>query len=73
MDEEYSPLIRDYTIPSTRPKLASPAVFSADWFRRLAPRPILPPVLQRPFPLNIVSKSSYALNSRSPITTELLF
>jgi len=53
LDEEYPCLIRDYTIPSTPPKVASPAILSAEWFRKLAPRPVLPPVLQLRFPLNI--------------------
>ena len=56
MDEEYSCLIRDYSIPSIPPpKVPSPTIFSADWFRRVTPRPILPPVLQLRFPFNIVS------------------
>ena len=70
LNEEYPCLIRDYTIPSTRPKVVSPAIFSANWFRRLAPRPILPPALQLRFPFNIVSKFANA-HTRF-IATELL-
>jgi len=54
LNEEYPCLIRDYTIPSTRPKVVSPPIFSANWFRKLAPRPMLPPALQLRFPFNIV-------------------
>ena len=58
MDEEYPCLIRDYTIPSTPPtKPPPPTVFSAEWFRKVTPRPMLPPVLQLRFPFNIVSNS----------------
>ena len=56
MDEEYPCLVKDYAIPATPPpKLPSPTIFSADWFRKVTPRPMLPPFLQLRFPLNIVS------------------
>ncbi|KDQ09775.1 hypothetical protein BOTBODRAFT_36765 [Botryobasidium botryosum FD-172 SS1] len=56
LDAEYSPLIESFTTPDIPPPPPSPPrVFTGAWFRSLKPnRPILPPFLQKPFPLNIV-------------------
>ncbi|KII87708.1 hypothetical protein PLICRDRAFT_42219 [Plicaturopsis crispa FD-325 SS-3] len=51
--EEYTPLIKSYTVPPEPP--ARPTVLSTTWFRSLkAPRPFLPPMLTFRFPLNLV-------------------
>jgi hypothetical protein len=53
LDETYGPRIKSYTIPSS-PRPPKPTVFSRRWFRSFkSDRPILPPVFQFPFPLNI--------------------
>ncbi|KAI0819147.1 DUF676-domain-containing protein [Trametes gibbosa] len=53
-DEEYSPIIKSYTVsPSVDqpPKAAFPSV---QWFKEKVPRPMLPPPLQFGFPYNIL-------------------
>ena len=63
MDEQYSCIIRDYSLPSTPPKPSHSAV----WFKRLLPRPFLPLHLHFRYPWNLVSHLqhlhiSYRLN-----------
>ncbi|KAL7280725.1 hypothetical protein ACG7TL_005667 [Trametes sanguinea] len=55
LDEEYKPIIKSYTIPTSvvRPPKARP--LTADWFKSLKPnRPLLPPALQFSFPYNVL-------------------
>ncbi|KAJ7668317.1 putative serine esterase-domain-containing protein [Mycena rosella] len=56
LDEKYAPIIKSYTLPPVPPTPApKPSILSPSWFRQLKPsRPILPPLLQFRFPLNIV-------------------
>jgi len=55
LDKQYGPLIKSYTVPPSQSRPLTPAVFSYGWFRSFkSDRPRLPPVLDRPFPLNIV-------------------
>lgn len=62
MDEEYSCLIRNYTLPSTPPqKTPLPTILSPQWFKQSFSRPIMPPALQFRFPLNLVSNSRSSL------------
>ena len=63
MDEQYSCLIRDYSLPPMPPKPPHSAV----WLKRLLPRPFLPIHLNLRYPWNLVSNSqhlhvSYQLN-----------
>jgi hypothetical protein len=63
MDEQYSCIIRDYSLPLTPPKLPR----SATWIKRLLPRPFLPKHLHLRYPWNLVSilqhlHASYQLN-----------
>ena len=60
MDEQYSCLIRDYSLPLTPPKVPHSTV----WFKRLLPRPVH---LHLRYPWNLVSnlqdlRVSYRLN-----------
>jgi len=50
MDEQYSCLIRDYSLPLTPPKPPHSAV----WLKRLFPRPFLPIHLHLRYPWNLV-------------------
>jgi len=54
MDEQYSCLIRDYSLPLTPPKLPHSAV----WLKRLLPRPFLPVHLHLRYPWNLVMYAS---------------
>ncbi|KAH9888777.1 DUF676-domain-containing protein [Cubamyces lactineus] len=54
-DEEYSPIIKSYTIPESTARPPKPRAFSAQWFKELKPgRPLLPPALQFSFPYNVL-------------------
>ncbi|KAF8892305.1 putative serine esterase-domain-containing protein [Infundibulicybe gibba] len=52
-DEQYTPLVKSYNLPSVPPpREARPVILSPQWFRRHKPgRPLLPPLLQFRFPL----------------------
>ncbi|KAI0766616.1 putative serine esterase-domain-containing protein [Trametes elegans] len=55
-DEEYKPVIKSYTVPSSPPPPAlKPRVLSAKWFKSMkSSRPLLPPALQFRFPYNVL-------------------
>ncbi|KAF8882877.1 putative serine esterase-domain-containing protein [Infundibulicybe gibba] len=55
-DEQYTPLVKSYNLPSVPPpREARPVILSPQWFRRHKPgRPLLPPLLQFRFPFNLV-------------------
>ena len=62
-DPKYEPLVTSFDHPPSPP--AAPAVFTREWFSKaIPPNPMLPPILQRRFPLNMVT--SYARNDYSP-------
>ncbi len=52
-DPEYEPLMTSFAPPSSPP--VEPAVLSREWIMQWRPRKLmLPPILQREFPLNMV-------------------
>ncbi|KAF9460509.1 DUF676-domain-containing protein [Collybia nuda] len=54
ISEEYSPLIKNYTLPPVPPTPPNKTALSPGWFRNRAPTiPFLPPTLHVRFPLNI--------------------
>ncbi|KAF8630141.1 hypothetical protein AX15_003094 [Amanita polypyramis BW_CC] len=53
LDARYEPVLAGYSIPSSPPR--EPPVFSREWVLQLkSRRPLLPPGLQRGFPLNML-------------------
>ena len=66
-DPKYEPLIASFDHPSSPP--AAPAVFSKEWFSKAKPpKPMLPPILQHGFPLNLVTKHVQNNNSLKELT-----
>lgn len=54
-DEEYSPIMKSYTYPTSVVQPPKPRLLSAQWFKQKKPsRPLLPPALQFGFPYNVV-------------------
>ncbi|KAI9064022.1 DUF676-domain-containing protein [Trametes sanguinea] len=55
LDEEYNPIIKSYTIPTSVVRPPKPRPLTAGWFKSLKPkRPLLPPALQFSFPYNVL-------------------
>ena len=53
-DPDYEPLITGFDCPPSAP--VAPAIFTKKWFlNAVPPKPMLPPILQREFPLNLVT------------------
>ncbi|KAL1944932.1 hypothetical protein VTO73DRAFT_2552 [Trametes versicolor] len=54
-DEEYSPIMKSYTYPTSIVQPPKPRLLSAQWFKQKKPsRPLLPPALQFGFPYNVL-------------------
>ena len=54
-DPKYEPLMTSFAHPSSPP--VDPPVLSKEWIMQWKPRIMLPPILQREFPLNIVCRT----------------
>ncbi|KAK0217877.1 DUF676-domain-containing protein [Armillaria fumosa] len=55
LDEEYSPIIKSYSLPAVSPApTPKPAILSRQWLKDKKERTYLPPFLQFRFPFNLV-------------------
>ncbi|KAK0188992.1 DUF676-domain-containing protein [Armillaria mellea] len=55
LDEEYSPIIKSYSLPAVSPApTPKPAILSRQWLKNKKERTYLPPFLQFRFPFNLV-------------------
>ncbi|KAI0676040.1 DUF676-domain-containing protein [Trametes maxima] len=54
-DQEYAPIMKSYTRPTSVVRPPKPRALSAQWFKGFKPnRPLLPPALQFRFPYNLL-------------------